>query len=356
MKIVFFLIPILSLTVFGAGCLGPSRSGSKGPDGGVWKTTDGGQTWTNKKAFVTGPKVTAAAASLSVLGMSFDPQDRNVLYLATAENGLVYTLDGGESWQPVKGLSVGRVSSVAVDPKNKCILYATSANKIYKSQTCGRDWTQIFYDPRLDKFFTRLVVDWYNPTNLYAGSSDGDILRSVDGGISWQLARRVDGVAISSLMIDPRDSRLIYVGTLGEGILKTTDGGATWTSIRKQFSDAYSSARRVTQIVLDPVEANLVYAVSKYGILKSSDGGETWKALQLTSPPETIKINSLAIDPRNNKRLIFTGISTLQLSTDGGSTWTVKKPPTTQAGSSVLIDPLESNSMYLGTVPPPAPK
>ncbi len=356
MKSNLFLAPLLSLVVFGAGCFSPSSSRPKGPDGGVWKSIDGGQTWMNKKAFVTGPKVTAAAAGLSVLGMAFDPQDRSALYLATAENGVVYTLDGGEAWQPVKGLSVGRVSAVAVDPKDKCTIFALSANKIYKSQTCGRDWAQIFFEPRLDKFFTRMAIDWYNPANLYAGSSDGDILRSVDGGASWQLVKRVEGIGISSLVIDPRDSRVVYAGTLGEGILKTTDGGITWTAIRKQFSEAYNAARRVTQVVVDPVEANLVYSVSKYGILKSSDGGETWKALQLTSPPETIKINALAIDPRNNKRLVFTGVSTLQMSIDGGSTWAPKKLPTTQAGSSLLIDPLDSNIMYLGTVPPPQPR
>lgn len=356
MKYSFFLLPLLSLSLLGAGCFGPSTAARKGPDGGVWKTTDGGQTWINKKAFVTGPKVTPKAAALSVLSMTLDPQDRNAIYLATAENGVVYTLDGGESWQPVKGLSAGRISAVAVDPKNKCVLYAASANKIYKSQTCGRDWSQIFFDPRTDKFFTRLAVDWFNPANLYAGSSDGDLFRSMDGGRFWQLARRIDGIGISSIAIDPRDARIIYVGTLGDGILKTEDGGSTWISIRKQFTDVYNSARRVTQIVIDPVDAQTIYTVSKYGVLKSMDRGETWKALQLTSPPETIKINALAVDPQNNKRLVFTGVSTLQFSNDGGNTWTPKKLPTTQAGSSVLIDPLESNTVYLGTIPPPPPR
>lgn len=355
MKRIHFLLPLLALTLLGQGCFGPSKTtGPTGPDGGVWKTTDSGTTWVNKKALVAGPKVSAGAASVTVLSMAFDPQDRLAVYLGTSENGVVYSVDGGESWQQSKALGSGRVNSVAVDPKNKCTVYAVSANKIFKTETCGRDWNQIFYDPRTDKFFTQIFVDWYNPTILYTGTNDGDIFRSADAGVSWQTAKRVDGNSITSIAMDPRDSRIIYVGTQNEGIWKTADSGTTWTQIKKQFGEDYSDARRVIQVVPDPVEANVVYSVSKYGILRSADGGDTWKALQLTSPPSTIKINALAIDPKNNRHLVFTGVATLQFSTDGGATWTPKKLPTTQSGGKLLIDPIETGTIYLGTVPPPA--
>ncbi|MFH1620918.1 MAG: YCF48-related protein [Patescibacteria group bacterium] len=358
-----FLIPVLTLTLFGQGCFGSSTSAPTGPDGGVWKTSDSGTTWVNKKALVSGPKVTATGAAFSIVNMAFDPQDHNTIYLATAAHGMVFSLDGGDSWQQAKSqdekknvLTSGRVNAVAVDPKNKCIVYAASGNKIYKTETCGRDWNQIFFDPRTDKSFTQLIVDWFNPTILYAGTNDGDIFRSTDAGLSWQMSKRVDGISITSLGMDPRDSRLVYVGTQGDGIWKTVDGGTTWTQIKKQFGEEYTDARRVIQLVIDPVEANVIYNVSKYGIIKSLDGGETWKALNLTSPPGTVKINSLAVDPKNNKHLIYTGVSTLQFSSDGGVSWTPKKLPTTQAGSILLFDPIDSKVIYLGTVPPPSKK
>lgn len=353
MKRLHFFLPLVALTLFGQGCFGPSTTTPKGPDAGVWKTTDGGQTWLNKRALVSGPKVTAGAATLAVTSMAFDPQDRLAMYLGTMENGLVFSLDAGESWQQAKTLAVTRVNDVAVDPKNKCTVYAVSANKIYKTTTCSRDWAQVFFDPRTDKSFTQLIVDWYNPTILYAGTNDGDIFRSTDGGTSWQSSKRIDGNSITSLAMDPRDSRIIYAGTQSDGIWKTMDGGVTWTQIKKQFGEEYGDARRVIQVVPDPIEAHVVYNVSRYGILKSTDDGETWKALNLTSPPGTIKINSLAIDPKNNKHLVFTGVATLQSSTDGGVTWTPKKLPTTQSGGHLLVDPIETSTMYLGTVPPP---
>jgi len=359
MSRVRLLVPFIALVLVGAGC-GTSSTGPTGPDGGVWKTTDSGNTWLNEKAFVSGAKVSAGAATLDIASMAFDPQDHNTIYLATKTNGMFYSLDAGASWQqahasdPTKTvLTTGSVSSIVVDPKNKCTVYAASANKIYKTDNCARDWNQVFFDPRTDKSFTRLAIDWYNPTVLYAGSSDGDIYRSIDAGHSWQTAKRIDGIAITDMKVDNKDSRTIFVGTQGDGIWKTADGGSTWTQIKNQFGDDYRDARRVIQIVLDPVDQNTMYVVSKYGIIKTTDGGASWTALNLTSPPGTVKINAFAIDPKNNKRFIYTGVSTLQFSSDGGVSWTPRKLPTTQAGSVLQFDPIDSSIIYLGTTPPP---
>ncbi|MDD2326350.1 MAG: hypothetical protein PHW63_10225 [Alphaproteobacteria bacterium] len=347
-----FYAAALALALLGAGCGTSSSSGPTGPDGGVWKTTDHGQTWSNKKALVSGSKVTAAGAQLTVLDMKFDPQDRNAIYLATGELGLVYTLDGGESWQLNKIGGVTKINSVAVDPGNKCVIYVTSGNKVFKTENCGRDWTQPWYEPR-DVVLTRIAVDNYNRNVLFAGSNDGDVYRSENGGTSWQNVYRVPGSEVTSIIINPKDTRMVYVGSKTEGIWKTTDGGASWTKIRQQFADPLGDGRYVKQLVLDPVDNNTLYDVCRYGILKSTDGGETWTALNLTSPPGTIRINALAIDPKNNKNLVFTGVSTLQYTTDGGATWSPKKLPTTQAGSFVMYDPMDSNVLYLGTIAPP---
>ena len=125
-----FTLPVLSLIFLGQGCFG-GKSTATGPDGGVWKTTDRGQTWVNKRALVQGAKVTTGAANVAVLAMAFDPQDSATIYLGTTENGLVYSIDGGDSWQLARGLSAGRINVVAVDPKNKCVVYATRANEIF---------------------------------------------------------------------------------------------------------------------------------------------------------------------------------------------------------------------------------
>ncbi|MCI0479722.1 YCF48-related protein [Candidatus Uhrbacteria bacterium] len=343
--------PLFALVLFGQGCFGGTATGPTGPDGGVWKTVDGGVTWANKRALVQGPKVTADAASLSVLAMAMDPQDPSAIYLGTDGDGLVYSLDAGDSWQKSAGYGTGRVSAIAVDPKNKCTVYAATANRIYKTETCGRDWATVFVDPRTDKSFTQLIVDWFNPTILYAGTSEGDIFKSVNAGASWQASTRVEGTPISTIVMDPRDSRIVYVGTQGDGIWLTKDGGNTWSQVKKQFGDEFRDARRVTQVVLDPKTPDMLYVVSKYGIIVSQDQGETWKALNLTAPPGTITILAMAVDPTDSAKLVYTSPTTITFSQDGGATWTSKKLPTTQQGAVLLMDPKDGNVIYLGTRP-----
>lgn len=342
--------PLAVLSLFGAGCFG-STAPVQSSDGGVWKSTDSGMTWVNKKALVSGAKVTAGVASTKIVQTVFDPQDNHTIYLATADTGLLYSLDAGESWQKPQGdiLTTGRIGAIAVDPKNKCIVYAARTNSIFKTVDCGRDWERVFYDPRSDVVFTQLIVDWYNPTILFSGTSAGDVFRSQDSGLTWQISKRSDGSPIVSIAIDPRDSRLVYAATYGAGLLKTTDGGNSWTEIRKQFDDDLRDSRRAIQMVIDPVATGTVYVVSKYGIVRTTDGGTIWKGLKLTTPPGTVRINAMAIDPKNNKHIAYTGIRTLEFTTDGGETWRSQKLPTTQVGATIMFDPVESKVMYLGT-------
>lgn len=243
---IFLIFPIFALTLFGQGCFGGGNQAT-GPDGGVWKTADRAENWTNKRALVDGPKVTAEAANISVRSMVFDPQDNKTIYLATDNLGLVHSNDAGDSWLKDTNLKLARVYSVAVDPKNKCVVYVTSANKIYKTENCTRDWEQIFFDPRTDKIFTQIVVDWFNPSILYAGTSEGDVFKSTDAGSSWQTSKRIEGTVVTAMVMDPRDSRVLYVGTSGDGIWKTLDGGNTWIHIEKQFGEEFREARRVTR-------------------------------------------------------------------------------------------------------------
>ncbi|MCR4256140.1 MAG: hypothetical protein NUW08_00345, partial [Candidatus Uhrbacteria bacterium] len=271
-RIGLLVAPFAALVLLGQGC-GGARPVA-GPDGGVFKTSDGGDTWRQLQIINVGSK-RASIADMGLVTVAVDPQDPKAVYAGTVENGVIYSLDGGDSWQPAAGLSTGRVNAIAVDAKDKCTVYATLTNQIVKTTTCGRDWTRVFFDPRAITF-TALVADWFNPQIVYAGTSDGDVLRSDNGGESWRSVRRVEGVRVNQLVVDPRDSRIVYGATNNAGILKTSDGGQNWALIRNELQE-FDNARRVNLIAMDPNTPNRVYAISKYGIVASDDGGATWR-------------------------------------------------------------------------------
>lgn len=341
---------ILVLPLFGQGCFGSAnQQQAAGPDMGIWKTSDRGQTWVHKLAFVEGATLTPAAAQFAVQSLEFDPQDRLALYAGTLDNGLVYTYDGGDSWRRFENLEATDVRDTAVDSKNKCTIYAISENKIYKTVTCGRDWEVAFFDPRTDVSFTQIIVDWFNPTIVYAGTTDGDVFKSTDEGESWTVIKRVNA-SVSSLVLSPHDSRLLYAGTDGDGIWKSLDGGVTWIQIRKEFGDI-GNARRAVQVVPDPSDPNLIYLVHRDGIAKSPDQGMTWEALPLVTDIGENKIANLAIDPNEPDRMVYTGPTALVFTKDAGVTWEVKELPTANHGAVVKIDPTDGNIIYLGVLP-----
>lgn len=342
-----FRLPVLvvGLLMLGQGCLTPANQAARGPDGGVFKSVDRGGVWAQKRVLIEGPKGVSIGDEI-VTTLAVDPQDHRTVYAGTVTRGLLVTLDGGDSWSAVGGLNKGRIESIAVDAKDKCTVYASQGNKIFKTISCGRDWAQVWFDPKTDKIFTQVSVDWFNPTIVYAGTSEGDILKSTDAGANWLVAKRAES-PVSSIAIHPKDSRIVYVATRGDGVWKTMDGGNTWLSIEKQLS-SFDNARRPSQIVVDPLEPETVYLVSKYGILKSTDGGTVWNPMALTSPPNSVEIRSLAVNPRDPKELQYITATTLLVSSDGGATWTAKKLPSTRIANVIAVDPEAGNTLYLG--------
>ncbi len=345
--IIRFSLVLLGLVIFGQGCLNGGGA-STGPDGGVFKTTDRGEAWTQKRVLLQGPKAISLGNDAITLLM-FDPQDRNTVYAGTSERGLLFTLNGGDSWQEASANLKGNISAIAVDYKNKCVVYAAIKNGIYKTENCSRDWSRIFFDPKTDKVFTALAVDWYNPTILYAGTSEGDIFKSTDAGLSWLVSQRVNG-PVTSIGIDPKDSRMVYIGARGDGLWKTLDGGNTWMRIRDPLQD-FENARRVTDIDIDPQDTNRLYITSPYGILVSTDAANTWSPVPLTSQPNTVDIRGFVINPRNTKELTYITKNTINFSSDGGITWTVKKLPSTRRADALLVDPENGGTLYIGMGP-----
>ena len=345
-KFYFVFIILAGLVLVGPGCIGfGGGSGASGNDGGVFKSVDKAENWQQKGAVAaTKP---GSLAGVDVTTIVFDPKDSKTIYLGTAANGLFYSTDAAESWFQVASLAVGRVSAITVDTKDKCNVYASSGNKIFKTSDCTRTWQNVYVDTRADQTVTAMEVDSYNPSILYAGLSGGDMLKSTDSGVSWSVIGRFEN-QVAKILVNYYDTRILYVGTAKKGVWKTTDGGANWTDLSEKL-EQFSKALDFKNLVLDFSKRDTLILASRYGLLRTTDGGASWQAINLLTPTGSVDIYSLAVNPENGSEIYYGTTSTLYKTTDGGEKWVTKKLPTTRAATYLLVDPNDGNLVYLGT-------
>lgn len=349
-RLSFLAVPLLGLSLMGAGCFGLGGTKTVAvSDGGVFRSRDEAVKWEQLKVLNLDTQI-ASTVELGTVSVALDPQDPNTMYVGTNENGLMYTTNGGASWQLSNGFTKGRINSVTVDAKDKCTVYAVRANQVHKTTTCGREWGEVWSHPRADTVITAIASDWYTPKTLYIGTAEGDILRSDDGAMTWRPMHRVDKNRINDLKVDPKDSRVIYVATNGAGVLKSIDGGATWIDLRKQMQE-FQYARSPKFLVADPTAKDRVYHVSRYGLLVTDDAGASWRALTLPTAQEDTEISSFIVHPKDSKILVYATKTALLMSKDGGSTWSSKKLPTTRGIAWMVYSGEEAPALLIGAVP-----
>jgi len=339
-----FVVLVLGAAVL-SGCMIQFGGSKSAGVAGVFKSFDKGANWTPKNLFLYSGG-TGSIAGMNVLSLTFDPQDNRAIYLASDVNGLLYTYDAAESWMKADQVGNGKISSAVIDPKNKCVIYATFANTILKSIDCNRSWKEIYIDSRVDKVLTALAVDFYNSLIIYAGNSAGDLLLSTDGGDNWQVINRLGDRAMK-IMIAPNDNRIIYVATKGKGIYKSVDAGKTWNDINADLKD-YAGAMEYKNLIFDLSQQNSIMLISKYGLIKSADGGATWLPIKLITPPSSVDIYATAINPKNSNEIYYATATTFYKTVDGGKNWVTTRLPSSAAATYLVIDPINPNILYMG--------
>ena len=349
-KSFLFLSFILLLLVL-SGCTIKIGAGSaKGGDGGVWRSDDKGKTWVQKTDLPLSGGKKSSIAGVGVRRMVFDAKDYKVIYLATENNGIIFTADGGETWRQFAKLNKGRVRAVAVAPDSQCVLYAAAENKLFKSNDCGRNWENPYFHQNTQTVLTDIAIDPRNSSVIYISAASGEILKSANSGSTWQAIFQTSGVFID-LFIDPKNSSIIYAAPAKNGVFKSIDGGQNWLSLADNLK-SYGGSREYRTLIINPVNpANLVL-VSLYGLFKSGDGGQTWTALNLIAGSKSTVVYSAAINPQNSNEIYYTTGAAFLKSTDGGQTWLSQRLPFAKIANKILINPANPNIIYLGAITP----
>lgn len=339
-----FLILILTLT--GAECIRFGGGTGEGAAGGVFKSVLKGEEWVHKVAVPTATGVRNFGGA-NIITLTIDPQDHLALYAGTRENGLFYSYDGGESWNQAKALASGFVSTIAVDPKNKCTIYAATGNRILKSTDCNRTFTPIYNEAAPLTSISALAISPFNSAVLYAGTTKGALIKSVDSGNTWSIQGNVRNRVVD-LVLDPRASITVYAAVEGRGVWRSSDDGKTFKDMSaglKKIKDA----NVVRRLIADRATGSGLLLASKHKISRSVDGGVTWAALPIISP-ETVEILALAVNPRDSKELYYGTATTFYRSSDGGERWSADKLPTKRQASALLVDLENPAVIYLGAM------
>lgn len=363
-KVIKLSLALIGISLLTSACSvsTTSNTNTQSVDSSIFVSADRGDTW---RAMTAVPSTTGRAGSIAELSvnlMTMDPNDSKAVYLATYENGLFYTYDIASGWNEVKTLPRATINDVKVDPKSKCTVYAALANRVYRSVDCSRTWTQIYFDNNTGITVNTIAVDHYNTSNLYIGTSRGEIIKSIDSGNSWRTIQRLDD-GVSHLIISPLDSRLIFVSTIKNKIFSFTSNTNTnpsdsadldnnfvvenWTDLNEVLKD-FQLGSNFKDIIVNAKDGTMFLATAKV-ILRSKDNGFTWENVNLIQPEKEAIINALAVNPDDSNDIYYITNTTFFRSTDGGTTWATKKLPTKRAGQELLIDFKNTNMIYLGT-------
>lgn len=343
---ILLLLMILFLL---SGCISIKSSRDKSDkqaqsEGGIYKSADYGQVWNTASSIASVTDEKPNFGHLSISSFAIDPQDHDAIYVGSETNGLFYSYDRAQSWQQSKTFTQGRVDSIAVHPKNKCIVFISSGNGIFKSVDCSRTWERVYFDTRTRSLITSLTIDWFDPLVLYAGTSDGDVLQSKDGGLGWTTLLRTDSNVVK--IIIGADTRFIFVGTEYQGLFVSTDKGKTWKQ-RYEEIKKIGTPEELKDLVID-YKNNVLIITTKHGLLRSATIGETWEDIPLLTPERGVVINKLGVNPGNHQELYYVTSVAFFKTADGGKTWSSSQLPTPSIPTILRVHPSAHSTVFLG--------
>jgi photosystem II stability/assembly factor-like uncharacterized protein len=323
--------------------------------GGVWKTADAGNSWTNISDGFFGGSVGAIAVSES---------DNNVIYVGNGEvtvrgnvssgDGMWKSVDAGKTWRNIGLLNSRHIPRIRIHPKNADIVYAavlgdlyksTDERGVYKSIDGGESWKKVLFS-NADAGAVDLIFDPNNPRIIYAStwnvrrtpysfSSGGEgsaIWKSTDEGETWTNISANKGLpkgiwGISGIAVSPINSDIVWALIENEngGVYKSLDAGKTWKLINSDRA-LRQRAWYYTRIYADTQDENTVY-VMNVSYHQSKDGGKTFKSFNAPHGDH----HDLWIAPEDNQRMIIADDGGAQISFDAGENWsTYYNQPTAQ--------------------------
>jgi len=321
-------------------------------DGGIWKTTDAGVVWT---PIFDGQPV----ASIGALAVA--PSDPKTIYAGSGEtdirsdlstgNGVYKSTDGGATWTHIGLEDTRQISRIVIDPQNPDILYVGALGHaygpndergVYKSLDGGTHWTRVLdLGPAIG--VSDLAMCSSAPQLLFAGAWNshrppwstyapldgpgGGLYRSQDAGKTWS---RLEGHGLPEgdwgrvgVEVAP-DGKRVYAlieakpsEAKKSGLYRSDDGGNSWV-LANADPRLTSRAWYFNRVTIDPQNPDVIY-VPNIALYRSEDGGKTISVLR--GAPGGDDYHQLWIDPRNSASMVLGTDQGTTISLNRGQTW-----------------------------------
>ncbi|MFN8699884.1 MAG: WD40/YVTN/BNR-like repeat-containing protein [Flavobacteriales bacterium] len=303
--------------------------------GGVWKSNDAGVNFN--------PLFDDHCQSIGAVAV--DPTDPdNTVWVGTGEvwtrnsvsigDGIYKTTDGGKSWTHMGLRDSERISAIEVDPRNHDVIYAgvlgalwsdSDSRGVYKSTDGGKTWSNVLSVNKTTGC-SELIMDPVNPDVLYAafwefrrtsysfssGGTNSALYKSTDGGKTWNKIHngfpqgKLGRIAVA---VAPSDPKILYAVIEAEsndqkGLYRSDDAGASWRFLNGDFGLVVRPFY-FSRISIDPKNPDIVVKAGLFGSI-SRDGGKTFKSLGSMHAD----IHDIWFDPNNSQQML--------VATDGG--------------------------------------
>lgn len=317
------------------------------PGGGLWKSINGGSTWTN---------IPTTTASLGISDIAIHPSNSNIIYVATGDAdasdtysvGILKSTDGGATWSVVGLQKVPsnyfRIARLIINPTNPDIVLAATNQGVYRTTTGGGTFTAviasgIFYDLEFKPGDPNVVY-----AASYSSGGTGKCYYSTNGGSSFNAATGIpaSGVMRISIAVSPADPTVVYALIANstdagyKGLYKSTNSGQTYSLVHstpnilsgdETGSSAGGQGWYDLALAVSPLDINLLY-VGGVNVWKSTNGGSTftitghWYAGSSGTLP-FVHADHHNLDFIPNTNTIFScNDGGLRKSTNNGSSWT----------------------------------
>ena len=330
--------------------------------GGLFRTTDNGANWTP----ITDGKIPLGSTG-SVAVADSDP---NVIYLGTGSDsvrsnvstgrGVYKSIDGGETWTFAGLYNAGQIGAVRIHPTNPDIVWVASGGDIFKSNEergifkttdGGKTWRKVLFisdqvgamDVELQPGNPNVVYAWMSrlerkPWTIISGAREGGFYKSTDGGEHFtKIVTGLPGELIgkANLAVTTANPNRIYAlieAKPGGGLYRSDDAGQTWALINSQGS-LIQRPFYYTTLGADPTNADVVYAGAE-GFFKSTDGGRTFTAFRTPHGDN----HDIWINPKDGQVMIQANDGGANVSTDGGRTWSTQMNQPTAEIYGIWVD------------------